>query len=311
MIARRFTSPLFVAAILFAAPVALAAPTEGEKLFREGRAAMQANDLETACARFSESQKKEPLPGTSLNLGECEERRGHLIAARDAFTTAAAGYTTADKKGYATTRAESLDKRIPRVLVKVTGTKNATVKVGERAVEVGAEMRMDPGEVVFTAEASGSKPRRMPVTLKEGGERVEIELGPLETEAAVVADKPKKEQPLVVSSNNGDTMRTVGFVVAGVGAASLVVGGITGVMALGRASTVKDHCDGDLACDGDGTSAGRQGRDLSLVSTITIIAGAVGVGAGVALILTHPAQKTGMTFAPGPGDVGLALRRTF
>ena len=42
-----------------------APPTEGERLFREGRAAMQDKDYDTACARFAESQKKEPAPGTS------------------------------------------------------------------------------------------------------------------------------------------------------------------------------------------------------------------------------------------------------
>ena len=101
-------------------PIA-AAPTEGERLFREGRAAMQDKDYDTACTRFAESQRKEPAPGTSLNLGECEERRLHLIAARDAFTSAAASFTTADKKGYASGRAEALDRRIPKVVLRVSG----------------------------------------------------------------------------------------------------------------------------------------------------------------------------------------------
>src|SRR5688572_12073921 len=94
-----------------------AAPSEGEQLFREGRAAMQAQDYDRACTKFAESFAKEPAPGTSLNLGECEEHRGRLVAAYDAFMTAASGFTNAEKQKYATNRAEALDKKIPRLLV--------------------------------------------------------------------------------------------------------------------------------------------------------------------------------------------------
>src|SRR5689334_21766297 len=107
MIRRSLVAPVFAVA-LFALPrAAHAVPTEGERLFREGGAAMQDMDYDTACARFAESQRMEPAPGTSLNLFDCEERRNHLIASREAFANAAAAFTTGDKKGYASGRAEA------------------------------------------------------------------------------------------------------------------------------------------------------------------------------------------------------------
>ncbi len=309
--------PQLLGLALFALPAAAyaAPPTEGERLFREGRNAMQDKDYETACARFAESQKKEPAPGTSLNLGECEERRNHLIAARDAFVSAAANFVTADKKGYATGRAEALDKRIPRIVVRVSGApKGTTVRAGERVVEQGVELRIDPGDVAFTVEAPAARTKRTTVALKEGSALTEVELGPLDVDGPV-APNPRPASVVTPPSppaSEASPLRTVGWVLVGVGAASLVVGGVTGIMTLDRASTVKDHCDGDLACDPEGTSAARSGETLSLVSTITVIAGVVGLGAGGALLLTtSPTRKAATTFGPGPGELGLMMRRTF
>ena len=314
---RKLVPHLLGLALLALPAIAHAAPTEGERLFREGRNAMQDKDYETACARFAESQKKEPAPGTSLNLGECEERRNHLIAARDAFVSAAANFLTADKKGYASGRAEALDKRIPRIVVKVAGApKGTVVRANDRVIEQGVELRLDPGDVVFTVEAPASRTKKLTVTLKEGHDLTPVELGPLEVEGLVVP-KPKVETVVVAppppAPSGPSGLRTAGWVLAGVGVASLVVGGVTGIMTLDRASTVKDHCDGDLACDPEGSSAASSGKTLSLVSTITVIGGVVGIGAGgVLLLTTSPAKKTAMTtIGPGPGDLGLMMRRTF
>ncbi len=309
--------PRIIALALFVVPAAAhAAPTEGERLFREGRTAMQEKDYDTACPRFAESQRKEPAPGTALNLGDCEEKRSHLVAAREAFTTAASTFTTQDKKGYAAGRAEALEKRIPKLIVKVSGApRGVVVHVGDRVVEPGVELHLDPGEVVLTAEAPGFRAKKLPVSLKEG-QVSEIELGPLDKDAVTAKTKPDAPVPTPPPGEHGERSsngtRTLAYALAGVGLASLVVGGVTGIMTLDRASTVKDHCDGDLACDGVGARAASSGKTLSLVSTITVIAGVVGIGAGGVLLLTAPPRRTAMTtIGPGPGDLGLMMRRSF
>ncbi len=312
MIRRLAPHVLGVALCALPAAAHAAPPTEGEKLFREGRNAMQDKDYETACGRFAESQKKEPAPGTSLNLGECEERRNHLIAARDAFVSAAANFLTADKKGYATRRAEALDKRIPRIVVRVSGAPKGTiVRANDHVVDQGVEQRLDPGDVAFTVEAPATRTKKLTVALEEGSTLADIELGPLDVDGPVIP-KPKPDATVPQPASEANPLRTVGWVLVGVGAASLVVGGVTGIMTLDRAGTVKDHCDGDLACDPEGTSAASSGKTLSLVSTITVIAGVVGLGAGGTLLLTTgPSKKTATTLGPGPGELGLMMRRTF
>lgn len=97
----------------------------------------------------------------------------------------------------------------------------------------------------------------------------------------------------------------------GLAAAGVIAGSVTGVMALSKASSVKNACAG-LDCprsvDGDLSS----GRTLGTVSTIAFIAAGVGAATGVIGLALHPHQESaGATTAwvapwVGPGGGGLA-----
>ncbi|MFO0567610.1 MAG: hypothetical protein U0263_18270 [Polyangiaceae bacterium] len=52
--------------------------TAAEALFNAGRDAVKAGDYPTACAKFRESNRLDPAPGTVLNLADCEEHLGHV-----------------------------------------------------------------------------------------------------------------------------------------------------------------------------------------------------------------------------------------
>lgn len=300
---------LLAGALLLAAPHVFAAPpSPGEVLFREGRAAMNDKDYDRACAKFAESQKKEPAPGTALNLGECEERRGHLVAASEAFTVAASTFTSADKQRYATSRAEAMDRRVPRLTVRASvKVAGLSVRVGARPIAVDTETKMDPGDVQVHAEAPGYLPKDLKASLREG-KSLEIDIGSLDPEKAT---SPKAAPPAALTrpapkKRPGSDLRTAGLVVGGVGVASLVVGGITGILALGHASTVEEHCDGDLACDQEGLDAAKAGDTTSLVSTITVIAGGAALVAGGALFYLGT-KKANVT----PTANGVIFRATF
>lgn len=270
-------------AILVALSVpAFAAPSEGELLFREGRAAMTAKDYEKACLKFAESQKKEPAPGTSLNLGDCEEQRGHLVAAHAAFTVAAQGFAAADKKKYAQSRADGIDRRIPRLTIRAsTRTPGLVVTTASTTLAVDAETKLDPGEIAIHAEAPQKKPKDLKATLREGM-HLDVDIGALEeVKLATVAIAPAPVAPR--ADRKRDLYRTLSFVGGGLGAASLVVGGVTGILSLKKASTVKEHCDDALACDQEGVDAASSGKTLSTVSTVTLVAGGALVVGSAAL----------------------------
>ena len=54
-----------------------------EALFQAGRACLERDRVEEACAKFSESQRLEPKLGTLLNLATCHEKLGKTASATD------------------------------------------------------------------------------------------------------------------------------------------------------------------------------------------------------------------------------------
>lgn len=304
------------AAILSFTLAARAAPSEGELLFREGRAAMQEKDYERACTKFAESQKKEPAPGTALNLGECEEQRGHLVAANEAFMIAASTFTTPDKQKYAAARAEAADRRTPRLTVRTSvAIEGLVVHVGANVIPTETEVKMDPGEVVIRAGAPGRRPKELTATLREGKNH-EVDIGALEPDGTEAPVAVTVAPPSSKTERSSTDLRTVGLIVGGVGAASLVVGAVTGVLTLGRASTVEERCTPDLVCDAEGLDAARSGSTLSLVSTITVAAGSAALAGGALLYFLAPRTQTStaavrLTPSASPNSAGLWLRGSF
>lgn len=100
-----------------------------------------------------------------------------------------------------------------------------------------------------------------------------------------------------------NTMRTVGFVGAGVGGAMVIGGLVTGLMAKSKESSVKDACvdspSGGKLCpqskQGDLDSA----KSLATLTNVLMIGGVVVAGAGVTLIVMNPNKEgTAAAFAP-------------
>ena len=293
---------------------------EAERLFHEGRALLAAGDLARACANFTESEKLDPAPGTLLSLADCEERAKTFVKAREHYQLAASGFAKNDaRRAFATGRAVGLEKRIAHLTLRLPPDAPAelSVRTGDLVVprsELGTSNAVDPGDLQIRVSSPGRKDNVITVTLAEGETKdVFCELGAPDTAAVtgdVVGPKPSAlgadDREAMASSS--DPRRTVSYVLLGVGAASLVVGGVTGVLALSKAGTVKDHCDASYACDQDGVDAASAGRTLSPVSTITLIAGAALAGAGAYFFFT-----SGKAHKPPPTALlqALQLRGSF
>jgi hypothetical protein len=306
------------------------AETRADELFQEGRKAMKANDWPNALANLSQSYKLEPAPGTLLNVAECEMHVGKLALALEHFKQVEIALPQQDKRrNVAVERALSLAPRVPRLVVKLAPTAPAGTEVyrGDARVEPGATLLVDPGPVALRVTAPGRRERTLTVTAKENettsvtaepeaadGAPVQPATPAVSPPPSTVAPPPASDSGARTGSAPGSGKRTAGFVVGGIGVASLGVGVVTGIMALGKASTVKDHCDPNLACDPQGVDAGSSGKTLSLVSTITVAAGLVGIGVGTFLVLTSKGKSVPTTaIAPviSPDFAGAALWRSF
>lgn len=300
------TAALALSSVIFFAGAAAAQPTQpspsaadatatrasdAERLFREGRVAMEAGDLAHACPKFAESEKLDPAPGTLLSLADCEERARSFVKAREHYQLAASGFPKKDpRRAFATGRAQAVEKRVAHVTLRLgaDAPSDASVRLGEAVVprsDFGTSTAIDPGDVQVRVSAPGRKDNAFSVTFAEGETKdVACELGA--PDAARAGDGPTTTAPIAApgadrpSASSADPRRTISYVLLGVGAASLIVGGVSGVLAAGKASTVKDHCDASSACDQEGVDAASSGRFLAPLSTVTLIAGAVLAGAG-------------------------------
>ncbi len=285
---------LLLPSLLCASPVARAGSADAEAAFRDGRKAAQSGDWPTACAKFAESERLEPAPGTLLNLADCEDHTGRLVSAHEHFGVAASGFPRGDaRRNLALTRETQIDRRIPRLTLRLSpgAPHDAVVHRGDTVVSassLGTPLLVDPGSVAVVVVAPGRADRPYTLTLHEG-DQVEQTLDAGDVTSAPPAPLAGAPAPAQVPDAGappapppmpaGHGRRTLGLVLAGVGLASVAAGAVTGLLALDRASTVKNHCPDD-ACDAQGLDAASQGKWLAPTSTVTFIAGGAFLAAG-------------------------------
>jgi hypothetical protein len=253
-----------------------------DALFQEGRAAVRQGNWELGCPKFEESLRLDAAPGTRINLGECEERTGHLVRALELYQQAASELANDDRRmPLAKQRAEAVGTRIPRLVV----PQGARVRIDGRLDAQGAEeVRLDPGRHTIVILARGAE-RTIVVTL------VEKERKELDPDAPAV--------PAVTSSR-----RTVGFALGGIGLAGIATGLVLGALTIHQKSVVDAHCDASNACDRAGLDAKSEGRTLSTVSTAAFAVGVATLAAGIYFFVTAPHADAALgSFEPSNGVI--------
>ncbi len=328
---RSIGKPILFALMFAAGPAAAqgAGAAAAETLFDQGRAAMEKSDYVTACKRFRESDHLDPAPGTKLNLADCEEQRGHVATAWELFRAALQDLPDGDERSpMAKQRAAELEKRLPKLTMRLAADAPSSTTVKDGDVELGSgvfgiALPLDPGRHTLVVSAPGRAPKSFRVDLVEG--RVtEIEVSPASESEAPPPESAPDVQPTTSTSHaappagvSADSAppagghKTLGYVLGGIGAAGLVVGGITGIMLLGKKSTASDHCSTELrVCDQEGIDANDAGRALAPVSTIGFIVGIAGIGAGAYFILSGGEKsETALRTSIGPGAGELTVVR--
>lgn len=86
-------------------------------------------------------------------------------------------------------------------------------------------------------------------------------------------------------------MRTLGFVLGGVGVVGVGVGSYFGVTAISKKNSGNAHCTGKL-CDSQGLSLESDAHTDGAVSTVAFAVGAVALAAGAYFVITAPASQS-------------------
>lgn len=280
--------------------------TTAEALFNEGREAVKAGDFPRACAKFRESNRLDPAPGTVFNLADCEEKLGHVATAWTLFREVTQRVPASDERhAIATERAKALEPKLPKLTVALAPGAPAGTRVLRDGVELGAAaletaLPVDPGAHTLVVEAPGHRRSTRQVSVGEGQhERLTLSVGPA-APASAGADR--------AGARPSSAKRTWGWVLSGVGAAGLSVGTVTGLMVLGEKRRVDDNCDAEKRCNQTGMDAVDAGRTLGTVSGASFIVGGLALAGGVYLLVSGDAKKPETALQLGPGWVG-AVRR--
>lgn len=331
----RIASSIAVAAgIAAAAPggVALAQQpsaadiSEARNLYNQGIRLRETGDMAGALEKLKGAHALAHTPITGLELGRTYEKLGQLVEAEEALLSvsridvvaAETARSTAARRE-STHLADELRPRIPTLAVRITGAPpgSATLTIDGTAVPaeaLDAPRPLDPGTHELAARSTNGGTAQATVALKEGDAlQVEARIPLVAPTPMATSTVPAGEASPPPSASKGGLSPLV-YVGVGLGAGGLIVGTVTGVLAMSKASTVKGSCMGTL-CDPSVKGDVQSGQTLGNVSTVAFIGAGVGAALGiVGLVLSqgsHEDPKAESSFSPWIGPASAGIRGTF
>jgi len=317
----RHTTALLALALCVSASAVASADEASDKAradeqFEFGLGEMQAGRYNIGCPALAESYRLDPAPGGLFTLAACEAKWGRTASAMEHYEQYLALFEQLSpenqekQKGREKTAASQLEllgPRTPKLTISMAegSPPGATVKLDGEPLDasaLGAPVRIDPGDHVITAQAEGGAIEQHRITVHES-EHARLFLNlTAGGESATPAGAPPGMPPDDTEPDRPSSGPPSGaYVAGGVGIVGIAVGAITGAVALGKKSTIDEHCV-DRQCDAEGRDAVDSGQTMALVSTIGFGVGIVGLATGVVLLLTASSDE--------PSDVGLASRFT-
>ncbi len=278
---------------------AWAEPNEADRataraLALEGHTALQQKDYAKAADRFGRADALVHAPTLVVDWARALQGLGRFVEAHEKYELVLReGVDASSPKSWTRALEEakkelgSLKPRLAWLTVVVKEPNDAAVAIDGvpiPAAALGVKRAADPGFPEVSVTAAGYEPFKQTVTVGPGEEKtLEVSLTKLpevaETQAPGSADRS--------ASSSAAWQRTAGYVALGVGGASLIAGAITGAMTLKKRSDLKDECLQDV-CSSKSSKKVDSYETYGTVSAITLAVGVVGIGTGVALVLTAP-----------------------
>jgi hypothetical protein len=299
---------------------------QARQLGQQAQAAYEAGSFAEAERLFGAACKLYTLaPTLTLGLARAQARLGKVVAAQESYnkiirewgTNAAAPPAFKDALEAARSEVGAVSARIATITVTIDGPPSPTVTIDGQPVPsaaLGLKRPVDPGTHKVAATAEGYGPAETSFTAVAGAaSTVSLKLDkagarPLGvgTTGAPPAPSPSPspaEPPGADAHGKGSSNKTLALVAFGVGGAGLVVGGVTGVLALGKAGDLKTACNADKICPPNEQSNVDSYKAMGTISTIGFVVAGVGGVAGALLWFTAPketARADGARYATVP-----------
>ena len=307
-------SPLLLAVAMSTAAAPAFAQSDADRatardLAIEGQAALDRKDFKTAEDRFKRADQLYKAPTLALGLARAYAGNNKFVAAQETYNRilrdgAPAGSPAAFQKAVDDAKAEvgPISARIGFVVINVTGADSPKVTLDDQpfsTAALGVKRAADPGNHVVRATAEGYKPAEARVTVAEAGTATASLT--LEKDPNAVAAPPPVPGPstgptpaggtpgpgTTVSTDGSSTPKMLGIVLLGIGGVGLITGGVTGVLAMGKHSSLEKDCP-DGKCTSDHKTDVDTYHTLGLISTIGFVVGGVAAAGGAVLLLTAP-----------------------
>ena len=282
---------------------------QARKHANAGFDSFSAGDYGSALAHFQDAENTMHAPPHLLFMARALDKLGRLLEARDTYRRLASEHLPRgcpqafrDAQKSAGQELQALEPRIPKVKLTVEGVPVAAARISLDGVAIATEklsqpVDADPGKHQAHAQADGFAAAEQSFDLQAGAAPLEVRLV-LGQAAPSPATPPTTPQP---GANEGAGPSVPALVLVGVGAASLVVGAVTGGLALSRAGELRDKCP-TSPCPTENEPLAHQANTLATVSTVTLIVGGAAAAAGTVWLIV---EATGSPAAPAGSASGM------
>lgn len=284
------------------------------ELFQDAYKDEQERRFTQALEKFQRVAAVRESASVRYRIGSVLESLGRLREARDAFRALASSKPSlpANEQEIADSgaeRAHQLDKKIPRLVLKLQANAPADARVTVDGASVPASIsprpiELDPGEHLVQATSPTSRPSETKVTLVEGGEvSVSVVLEPIGGARVQPVARPPVVEPIPTEPTGPRKDNTLAFIALGAGGAVFVTGLVLLAIREGDISEIERQCGADNVCPAGNRATIEAARDeAQLFGPLGIGLGLVGLaGIGVGgYLLFRPAPTSKMAPAMRP-----------
>jgi hypothetical protein len=283
----------------------------------------EAGDCRGAIEKLSRAEALYHAPSILGRLGECQVKVGQIVLGTENLNRVVREQLAANApKAFrdAQERAKGVLAaalpKIARLTVRVDPPDaRPQVSVGGTLLPtalIGVERPTDPGTHEVVVTAPGYLEKKTTVSLGEGGAQelaIQLEKDPNAVAAAAVTAAPAATPaPTPASAPPADSApkkdNTLAYVALGIGGAGLIVGTVTGFVAMGKKSDLECQ---NKSCPSSQEDTLNSAKTMATVSTVSFVVGLVGVGTGVVLLLTG--NKSGKASVATPHVAKRELQR--